>query len=163
MKSITFMRHGKSSWKHDVIDYERPLQSRGENDAKLVANELVRLGYETEKIFSSPAKRALSTCEIVVKTLNIAKEEISIIEDLYDFDGRNVIEFIKNVSDTLNNIMIFGHNHAFTSISNIFGDRFIDNLPTSGLITIKFNIDSWQDLKKGTTELIIIPKELRND
>ncbi len=163
MKTITLIRHGKSSWKYDVIDRERPLQSRGENDAILVANQLVVNKYLPQKVFSSPANRALSTCRIVTKILQISNEKISVVEELYDFDGRNVIEFIKNLSNTLNNIMIFGHNHAFTSISNIFGDRFIDNLPTSGLITIKFNIESWQDLKKGTTELIIIPKELRND
>ncbi|WP_407557123.1 SixA phosphatase family protein [Winogradskyella sp. 4-2091] len=163
MKTITLIRHGKSSWKYDVIDRERPLQSRGENDAILVANQLVVNKYLPQKVFSSPANRALSTCRIVTKILQIPNEKISVVEELYDFDGRNVIEFIKNLSNTLNNIMIFGHNHAFTSISNIFGDRFIDNLPTSGLITIKFNIESWQDLEKGTTELIIIPKELRND
>ena len=57
--------------------------------------------------------------------------------------------------------MIFGHNHAFTSISNIFGTAYMDNLPTSGLVKIDFEIEDWKDLKKGVTKLIIIPKELR--
>jgi len=161
MKEIILIRHGKSSWEHDVIDRERPLKTRGINDIKLVANHFFNSNSVTEIIFSSPARRALSTCEIFMNTLNIAKEQVVVVEELYDFDGRNVIDFIKNLSNEYNEVMIFGHNHAFTSISNIFGDTFIDNLPTSGLVKLKFDINDWNDLKKGITEFIIIPKELK--
>ncbi|MBU2920437.1 histidine phosphatase family protein [Winogradskyella psychrotolerans] len=161
MKEITLIRHGKSSWEQDVIDRERPLKTRGINDIKLVANHFFNSNSVPEIIFSSPARRALSTCEIFMNTLNIAKEQVVVVEELYDFDGRNVIDFIKNLSNEYNEVMIFGHNHAFTSISNIFGDTFIDNLPTSGLVKLKFDINDWNDLKKGITEFIIIPKELK--
>jgi len=161
MKEIILIRHGKSSWEHDVTDRERPLKTRGINDIKLVANHFFNSNSVPEIIFSSPARRALSTCEIFMNTLNIAKEEVVVVEELYDFDGRNVIDFIKNLSNEYNEVMIFGHNHAFTSISNIFGDTFIDNLPTSGLVKLKFDINDWNDLKKGITEFIIIPKELK--
>ncbi|WP_418637418.1 SixA phosphatase family protein [Winogradskyella sp.] len=161
MKEIILIRHGKSSWEHDVTDRERPLKTRGINDIKLVANHFFNNNSVPEIIFSSPARRALSTCEIFMNTLNIAKEEVVVVEELYDFDGRNVIDFIKNLSNEYNEVMIFGHNHAFTSISNIFGDTFIDNLPTSGLVKLKFDINDWNDLKKGITEFIIIPKELK--
>ncbi len=161
MKEIILIRHGKSSWEHDVTDRERPLKTRGINDIKLVANHFFNNNSVPEIIFSSPARRALSTCEIFMNTLNIAKEEVVVVEELYDFDGRNVIDYIKNLSNEYNEVMIFGHNHAFTSISNIFGDTFIDNLPTSGLVKLKFDINDWNDLKKGITEFIIIPKELK--
>ncbi|GAA4245055.1 SixA phosphatase family protein [Winogradskyella damuponensis] len=161
MKEIILIRHGKSSWEHDVTDRERPLKTRGINDIKLVANHFFNSNSVPEIIFSSPARRALSTCEIFMNTLNIAKEQVVVVEELYDFDGRNVIDFIKNLSNEYNEVMIFGHNHAFTSISNIFGDTFIDNLPTSGLVKLKFDINDWNDLKKGITEFIIIPKELK--
>lgn len=161
MKTIILIRHGKSSWNHDVSDRERPLLERGLVDAELVVNEVFRANFYCENIFSSPAKRALNTCEIFVKKFKISKKNISVIEDLYDFDGRNVIEFIKKLPNNINDVMIFGHNHAFTSISNIFGDVFIDNLPTSGLVKLKFEINNWKDLKKGTTEFVITPKELR--
>ena len=161
MKEIILIRHGKSSWEHDVTDRERPLKTRGINDIKLVANHFFNNNSVPEIIFSSPARRALSTCEIFMNTLNIAKEQVVVVEELYDFDGRNVIDFIKNLSNEYNEVMIFGHNHAFTSISNIFGDTFIDNLPTSGLVKLKFDINDWNDLKKGITEFIIIPKELK--
>ena len=161
MKEIILIRHGKSSWEHDVTDRERPLKTRGINDIKLVANHFFYNNSVPEIIFSSPAHRALHTCEIFMNTLNVAKKQVVVVEELYDFEGKNVIDFIKNLSNQYNDVMIFGHNHAFTSISNIFGDTFIDNLPTSGLVKLKFDISDWKDLKKGITEFIIIPKELK--
>jgi len=161
MKSIILVRHGKSSWKFDVIDHDRPLKQRGENDSELVAKALKIKDCTPGFWLSSPAKRALSTCEIFEKTLNFTKNQTIINEELYDFEGRGVINCIKRLSNEINEVMIFGHNHALTSISNIFGDVFIDNLPTSGLVKINFDIKDWEDLKKGTTEFIIIPKDLR--
>jgi phosphohistidine phosphatase len=161
MKTIILVRHGKSSWNHNVDDRNRPLKSRGISDAKLVANQFVKHNKLPVKIYSSPANRALSTCKIFTKTFDLSENSIKVIEDLYDFGGENAVNFIKNLSNDYDEVMIFGHNHAFTSISNIFGSTFIANLPTSGLIKINFEIDNWRDLKKGTTELMIIPKELR--
>ncbi|WP_178985025.1 SixA phosphatase family protein [Winogradskyella helgolandensis] len=161
MKEILLVRHGKSSWEFDVTDFYRPLKQRGIEDSSLVSKELEMKGSAPNVIYSSPATRALSTCKIFAKILEIPENEITIVEDLYDFEGRNVINFIKTLPNELNKVMIFGHNHAFTSISNIFGDRFIDNLPTSGLVKLTFDIEDWKDLKKGTTEFIIIPKDLK--
>jgi len=161
MKHITFVRHGKSSWELDVIDSERPLKPRGKSDAKLVVNHFIKHGKLPNRIFSSPAKRALKTCKIFAKQLDFDKNKLEVINELYDFGGENVVSFIKNLSNSYNDVMIFGHNHALTSISNIFGSTFIDNLPTSGLVRISFKIDDWKDLKKGETEFIIIPKELK--
>jgi len=161
MKVIVLVRHGKSSWNFDASDRNRPLKTRGINDANLVASQFVKQNKIPEKIFSSPANRALSTCRIFSRHFNLSEKEIKIVEALYDFGGDSVIEFIRALPNDCDDIMIFGHNHAFTSISNIFGNIFIDNLPTSGLVKIKFEIDNWKDLRKGTTDLIIIPKELK--
>jgi phosphohistidine phosphatase len=155
------MRHGKSSWKFDVTDRERPLNERGKNDAKLVANHFKKQNAAPSIIFSSPAKRALKTCKIFIEALNLSEKSIRVEEDLYDFGGESVMGFIKNLPDSCSDIMIFGHNHAFTSISNIFGSIFIDNIPTSGLVKINFEVDSWREIKSGKTELILIPKELK--
>ncbi|MEO1032449.1 MAG: histidine phosphatase family protein [Bacteroidota bacterium] len=161
MKSIVLVRHGKSSWEFDVSDRQRPLKQRGINDAQLVANEFIKSNKIPKHIFSSPANRALSTCKIFAKIFSLSENSISIEDSLYDFGGENVLHFIKALPNTYDDIMIFGHNYAFTSIANIFGDKFIENVPTSGLIKLKFDIANWQDLKQGTTELIIIPKELK--
>ena len=161
MKTVVLVRHGKSSWDFDVTDRERPLKPRGKSDAKLVVNQFIKNSEAPSNIFSSPAKRALNTCKIFIKALNLSENSIKVEEELYDFGGESVINFIKNLPDSYSDIMIFGHNHAFTSISNIFGSIFIDNLSTSGLVKITFEVDSWREIKSGRTQLILVPKELK--
>jgi len=161
MKILFLVRHAKSSWELPVEDKERPLKSRGLKDAQIVAKRFLELENFPKKIYTSPAKRALETCKIF---MNLSKNEdldMSIIDDLYDFNGNSVIEFLKNLSNSFDSVMIFGHNHAFTSISNIFGDRYIENLPTSGLVKIIFDTNVWSDITNGQTEFIISPKNLR--
>jgi phosphohistidine phosphatase len=161
MKTLILVRHAKSSWKHNVDDKERPLKNRGNTDAELVSIALKYRDLELDQIYSSPANRALSTCKIFINNLNIENDKIIIENNLYDFGGDQVISFIKELDQNYQNVMIFGHNHAFTSICNIFGDSFIDNLPTSGLVVIDFDVNSWADINKGCTRFTIFPRDLK--
>ena len=161
MKEITFVRHAKSSWKYDVSDKERPLKKRGITDADLVSSNFVALKKVPKHWFSSPANRALTTCKIFAKKAGFPTEDIRIDEKLYDFGGSGVVQFIKELDDDLDKIVIFGHNHAFTAIANSFGTEYIDNVPTCGLVTIQFDISSWKDLKQGKTTQIIFPRHLK--
>ena len=88
-------------------------------------------------------------------------EKVELTRSLYDFSGESVLHFVKSLENTINSVAIFGHNYAFTNIANQLGSMRIDNIPTSGLVQIKFPVDSWSDLEMGTTELILFPKELR--
>ena len=161
MKKIAFIRHGKSSWSHNLPDIDRPLKKRACHDAELVSQQFKKQDFTPDIVYSSPANRAFTTCELITKDLGINKNKIEIVDDLYDFAGQNVIKFIQNINDSINNIMLFGHNYAFTSLVNALGDKYIDNLPTTGLVLIEFHEDSWENLSEGVTKLILFPKELR--
>lgn len=160
-KKIIFVRHAKSSWKYDVQDIDRPLKKRGIDDVNIIAREFKKLNHKIDFIFSSPANRAYKTCKIFKTVLNFKQNQILVDDDLYDFGGEKVLGFIKSLDDNLNSIIIFGHNYAFTFLINTLGDRRVDNLPTSGLVIIEFNIDSWQYVKFGQTKKIMFPKDYR--
>lgn len=161
MKEITFVRHAKSSWEHGVSDRERPLKKRGINDSHLVSNSFKKTSFSPDTVFTSPAVRARKTCKIFTENLNISNKDVTIHEEIYDFGGNQLINFIKSLDNRLNKIMVFGHNHAFTSIVNTFGSKYIDNVPTSGLVKISFDVDDWSDIKKGETTLTIFPRDLK--
>ena len=162
MKKLIIIRHGKSSWKHDIGDIDRPLKNRGMADVILVSNEFKTMKLIPEIVFSSPAKRAFDTCKLFLKNLDLSYNKVNVSSQLYDFSGSNLINFIKSIDNNYKSVMIFGHNHAMTSFTNTYGDIYIDNLPTSGLVIFEFDIDNWKDLKPGETVKIIIPKDLRN-
>ena len=162
MKKIIFVRHAKSSWAYNVGDTERPLKKRGIVDAGLVSEEFKSNDITPEVVFSSPAKRAFETCSIFVRNFNFLEENVRIEDALYDFGGQNVVQFIKLLPNDYKTVMIFGHNHALTSIVNTYGTTYIDNLPTSGLVVIEFDIGHWSDLKQGETVRAIFPRDLKD-
>jgi len=161
MKSITIMRHAKSSWKYDVGDKERPLKTRGITDVSLISKAFKKKFKHPEVVFSSPAKRAFDTCQIFLKNIEYSYKKPEISPQLYDFSGNNLIEFVRSLDEKYQNIMVFGHNYAMTYFTNTYGNVYIDNLPTSGLAVFEFEIDHWKDLKRGKTIEILIPKALR--
>ncbi|MGF1554991.1 SixA phosphatase family protein [Paucihalobacter sp.] len=163
MKNLVVVRHGKSSWNHNVGDVLRPLTDRGKNDIKFIGDCFNSFNLNPDCIFTSPAKRAHDTAMIFNSRLKEMQNSIIIVDELYDFEGRQVVNFIKSLSNDYNFIIIFGHNNALTSISNIFGSKAIDNLPTAGLVHICFNVNNWNEIRKGTTKLTLFPKQLRND
>ena len=161
MKKLVIIRHGKSSWSHNLPDIDRPLKKRGVKDGKLISEKFKNQNFRPDMVFSSPAKRANSTCKLFIEALKIPESKEIIVDDLYDFGGQKVIRFIENLDDKLENIMLVGHNYAFTSLVNSLGNKYIDNLPTTGLVLIEFDTDSWENLSNGFTKLILMPKLLR--
>ena len=160
MKTLYMVRHAKSSWKHDVIDHQRPLKGRGKKDCKLVSNKVKLEISSPEKIISSDANRALSTAQYFKDALKVSDADFSINHDLYDFGGQNVMRIIKELDDAYDSVMIVGHNHAFTSIANMLGDKYFDNVPTCGFLMIEFDADSWKKIKAGVTKNVIFPRDL---
>lgn len=161
MKTLILIRHAKSSWKHNVIDHERPLNNRGVNDAELVSNHLKKNNLIINKLLSSDAVRAKTTANAFISNLKIDKNLVELNHDLYDFSGYNLINTIKAVDASINNLMVFGHNHAITHFVNTYGDKYIENVPTCGVTIIEFNIDNWAGLIKGKTVSTVFPKDLK--
>nr|WP_298927590.1 histidine phosphatase family protein [uncultured Allomuricauda sp.] len=161
MKTIILVRHGKSSWDYEVSDKDRPLKERGINDAHIVARNFKAKDLQIDFAYSSPANRALHTSMIFLRNLEFDLSNFQVNETLYDFSGQSVKAFVDGFDNKMNTVLIFGHNYAFTNLANTWGDQYIENVPTSGLVQIKFDANEWSKISKGTTEEIIFPKQLK--
>jgi len=161
MKTLYLVRHAKSSWEHDVIDHERPLNNRGFKDADLVSKHLSKSIKLPELVMSSDALRAKTTALIFVENLGLDQDSIAFNNKLYDFSGRNLTDVITSCDDSIDTLMVFGHNHAMTAFVNTYGNSHTDNVATSGFTHIEFKIASWKDLKQGRTKQTVYPKQLK--
>ncbi|QLG46466.1 SixA phosphatase family protein [Costertonia aggregata] len=161
MKTLILVRHGKSSWEYNVGDKDRPLLERGIRDGDLVSSKLREQHVKIDAVYSSPANRALHTCMIFLRKLDYMFNQFQITNDLYDFSGDDVFRFIKSIDNTLDTVMIFGHNHAFTHIANSLGNTYIENVPTTGLVQLTFDVLAWSSVDKGITKQTIFPKHLK--
>ncbi len=161
MKKLTLVRHGKSSWSENLADNKRPLKKRGEEDGELVSKACNSFLTQPVTVWSSPAVRALETAKIFKRNLNIADKNFHIIKALYTFNMNDLFNQIKNCDNSVDNLMIFGHNPATTNLVNLLGETYVENVPTTGLSMFEFEADSWSTIENGKTILSLFPKNLR--
>lgn len=144
MKNVYFIRHAKSSWEDASLrDSERPLNKRGLRDAPFMAKMLKGKGVNADWIISSPANRALTTAKYFANEMNLPDEKIDINSIVYGAYPEDVINLVKNVDDSVDTLLVFGHNPTFTSIVNRFTEDYIANVPTCGVVKIEADINSW--------------------
>ncbi|RUM66095.1 MAG: histidine phosphatase family protein [Sulfurospirillum sp.] len=160
MRELFLVRHAKSSWDDPSLsDFDRPLNDRGLNDAKLIAKELKNRLVKPQIILSSPANRAKSTAIIVAQTLGV--ENIEFKESIYESSDFNLMMIIKELDESIKSAMIVGHNPALTMLVNKISSFSLDNLKTCGVVAL--TLDSWQDLSpyQAGLNFYIYPKMFR--
>lgn len=161
MKKLILVRHGKSSWENPLEDVERPLKKRGYEDAEIIIKAFAHYFEKPAKVYTSKAVRARTTAEIFKEKLKIDDKDFAVEPNLYTFDEERILDFIKSQDDAVDQLMIFGHNPAFTALANELGDEFIDNVPTTGLVVIAFEEGSWSKISQGKTLLTLFPKNFK--
>ena len=161
MKTLYLVRHAKSSWEYDLDDHRRPLNDRGLRDAPRVAAVVSRSLNKPDLLMSSDALRAKTTALFFAKAYDIPENELVLEHKLYDFNGDRLLQVIRTCPDTVDCLMIFGHNNAMTTVVNVFGSKLIDNVPTCGCIAIAFDTEHWKDIAEGTTIFTCTPKQLK--
>ena len=160
MKEIILIRHGKSSWENPFDDFERGLIDKGIKNSVKVALATKEYIDDEFTIWSSPARRAITTAQIVTDNWANPKLEIITKPDLYTFDARVLEEVIATCENNVKKLIIFGHNEAITDFVNKFGTIPIKNVPTSGFVSLQMDTEHWAALKRGRTTHIIFPKDL---
>jgi phosphohistidine phosphatase len=162
MKTIFVVRHAKSSWDiSDIPDIKRPLLEKGKKRTKKVIDYLLDNSILVDYIISSHALRALDTAKILAHALKY-QDDIKIDSHLYYADGDSIINQFFDLSDRYQSVMIVGHNPALTDFVNHYLDKPIDNLPTSGIVSISFDTEHWDKVPTATHKVnfMLFPKEL---
>lgn len=152
MKTLILVRHTKSDWGYEFLkDIDRPLNERGYRDA-YQQSKWIKDNLAVPKIIvSSPAIRAISTALIFARTLNYDEQKILIKHGIYDATTDDFLSNIHSLSNDIDSAMIFGHNPTITNLTNLISkDKFFDNIPTSGIIILKFEIDKWNLVGENT-------------
>lgn len=161
MKKLILVRHGKSTWEYPVRDHDRVLLQRGIQDAHLIGEHLKELGIKPDRVWTSTAARALQTATLVTEYVDYRLESLALKRDLYTFEEQQLLQVIRACSDDVNTLMVFSHNHGLTELANSLGNQRFDNIPTTGVVVIEFDTESWQNISKGVNRFHLFPKELR--
>ena len=163
-KTLYIVRHAKSSWEDPFLsDHERPLAPKGVRKTKKIAGFLKNSISRPELFLSSTAVRARQTAGILAKELGYPKEKIKYTANLYHAGEDAIFNELYALPDDIHSVMIFGHNPGFTYFVNLFLNPTIDNLPTSGTVSISFSTNKWNEINtaKFHVNFVVFPKMLK--
>jgi len=153
VKKLYLIRHAKSSWKDsELSDFERPLSKRGKADAPFMGALLHKKNVKPDLILASPAFRAKKTAEIIAKKLHTTKK-IVFLAEIYEANVSALEKILLELDDENSTVFLFGHNPSL----NIFAQQYVDfeeNIPTCGVVEIKFHCKSWNEIHKANARVV---------
>lgn len=155
MKTLTLLRHAKSSWKNTgLADRDRPLNKRGEKDAPDMGRRIGAAGVRPSLILSSPAVRAWSTAKIVADVLDYPTEFLQREKQLYLASLDDLLDVVVQQDEGFNNLMIVAHNPGLTDLANFLCPGLTNNLPTAGVVSVTIDQENWNLYERPATELV---------
>lgn len=156
MKTLTLLRHAKSSWTDSSLqDHERPLNRRGQRDAPIMADRIKDAGIRPSLILSSPAVRAWTTAKIVAQEIGYPAEFLQREDRLYHASVKGLLKVVAIQDTGFNNVMIVGHNPGLTDFANYLSPNLADNIPTCGVVSFEIDSDDWNLDGDLETELLV--------
>lgn len=162
MKRLLLFRHGKSNWDAEYgADHNRPLTKRGEKAASLMGRYLAALDQVPDRVICSSAVRAQETVRLAAKAGKWSCP-IAITEDLYDASPGQILELIRRCEDSLNSILLAGHEPTWSLLAGgLIGNAKV-KFRTAAMARIDLTIASWAEagFGKGILVWLVFPKLL---
>jgi phosphohistidine phosphatase len=163
MKRLILVRHAKSSWKNAALaDSDRPLNGRGKRDAPRMGLFLAEHGIVPDIILASPARRARKTASLLAGEISGAAGRILIDPALYEASVGVLLERVRALDETWQQVMLVGHNPGLTDFANLLTAIGVDNLPTCSVLVADLDSALWRETSPGCGRavLYVVPKEL---
>ena len=143
MKKITLLRHGDSLFQDSSVnDWSRPLSPEGEKECHDVAKFIKDCHPLPSKIISSNARRTIETVKILLEKNKWDSEILNVDKELYLASANLLTEKIQSQSESINDLIIVGHNPGLSELSSSLLKQSI-YLPTSGCVSLNINLDLW--------------------
>jgi phosphohistidine phosphatase len=153
MKKLYIVRHTKKEDEDlNIDDYDRNLSKEGIEEAKKIAENFSKKDIKIDLIVASPANRTRQTAEIFAKYLNY-KKTVMLNDVLYMAFVNELLETISYTFDTVDSMMIVGHNPSLTALAiTLVG--FKEKYQMGAIMEIDFDCDSWINISKENAKLI---------
>jgi len=157
-KRIYIMRHGKAEEGYGKSDFERDLMPKGIKKTLKVAQFLKAKNIRPEHILVSMANRTLQTGEITRETLSLGSSIFKEEKALYLASINSILDEIYTVEDSVNELMLIGHNPGLSSLATYLCKKEIDWMPTSAVVAIEMKLDQWNELSNAKGKLLFYVK-----
>jgi phosphohistidine phosphatase len=173
MKTLTLLRHAKSSWDSPAAsDFDRPLNKRGHRAAKAMGHALRDQGLAFDAVLASPAARVVETLAGVAEGYG---EPLDAEYDrrVYLGSAALLLQLVRLTDDAADRLLLVGHNPGLEALALMLTDadhsglraELVEKYPTATLAEIAFPASRWREVAAGTGLLarFIRPRDLEPD
>jgi phosphohistidine phosphatase len=109
MRQLLLLRHAKSSWDDPQLsDHARPLNPRGREAAKVMAQAMRDLGLVPDVVLVSSARRTLQTLEALEPWDEMPL--IEVMDALYLAPSPEILAVLRKAAPAARCILLIGHN-----------------------------------------------------
>lgn len=168
MKTLTLLRHAKSTWDDPVArDFDRPLNRRGRKAARTIGREMRAQDLRFDKVVASSAVRVRETIADVIDGYGeVIEPEFD--QALYLASAEALLELVQATDDAKASLLLVGHNPGLENLVLLLSrDGELKNeartkYPTATLAELSFPVDHWSEVREGTGTLVrfIRPRDL---
>ena len=170
MKRLAILRHAKSSWAEaGMDDFDRPLNDRGRQAARRIGEELETRKLKFDLVLASAAVRVRETLAGAGERYEFGPD-VRFDDELYGASEEMLFAVIRALPEKMQSVLIVGHNSGLELIvaklarddGRGLRDRVENKFPTAALAVIDLRTERWEDVKRGTGEIVelILPREL---
>lgn len=169
MKTLTLLRHAKSTWDDPVArDFDRPLNKRGRRAAQAVGREMRAQGLSFDHVIASPAVRVKETLEGIADGYGGGLEP-AFDQRVYLASPATLLDIVHEAADDTGILLLVGHNPGLEALALLLtadGDALRAEIavkyPTGTLAEISLPADRWREVEAGTGTLVrfIRPRDL---
>lgn len=151
MKTLIIVRHAKSDWHLHLSDFERPLNSRGKNDAPEMAQRVKSKSLKIDALVHSAAVRTTETAHYFVEVLNIS--HVISEPSIYEAELDNLTTCVSWTEASIQNLMLIGHNPGVSELIYYYTGQSLE-MVTCAMACISFDVDEWSSLSRNSGQLI---------
>jgi len=142
------LRHAQALlYSSNNSDINRSINDDGKREAEFVGELLLKKNEFPQLIISSPALRAFTTAIIVAQKINYPEKEILINKNIYEASSKKLKVIIHKTDPKIESLMLVGHNPGISDFIYEISEIDFDFLPTAGLVCLKNDIQSWDDIE----------------
>jgi phosphohistidine phosphatase len=154
MKTLFLLRHAKSSWKDTLLDdHDRPLNSRGREDAPLVGEYLRQRGLTPAFVAVSTARRATQTAAEVLSVLRY-EGLVRASRLLYLAEAETLLKIIRKTPRRYASLLLVAHNPGLEQLlEQLTGQA--SPMPTSSLAHLELPIETWRELTPNASASLV--------
>ncbi len=154
MEKLTLIRHAKSDWSSAAAsDFDRPLNSRGNKAAPVMAARIRGRDQIPDLLVSSPAQRAVETVELLAHELDLPQDQIICQRGIYEASLETLIEIVRHLPEA-EHVALVGHNPGLTQLGQWLCPQAPEWLPTCAVLELELAVGDWLSVSPSCATLL---------